>query len=91
LRHHLQKFLKTASQFAQSLTHHRVLIGLLNVMDLLEILQNPVLHLLCVKFSINFSLGQLFIHLQFIMKISFFSFDKKVLLPFLLEHLSVFE
>lgn len=60
-------------------------------MDLLEVLQNPALHLLCVKLSIDFSLGKLFIHLKFIMKINFFSLDKKVLLSFLFECLSVFE
>jgi hypothetical protein len=91
LRHDLQEFFKAGSQFTQSLTGDCFFTGLFNVINFLEILQNPAFNLLCVQFGIYFFLGKLFILLKFIMKIEFFSLDKKILLSFFLKSFSVLE
>jgi hypothetical protein len=76
----LQVFLETGCQLTQCLANNCFFVGLFDVMDFFQVLQDPIFHLLSMKLSIDFLLSQFVKLFEFIMQVNFLPFHKKVLL-----------
>jgi hypothetical protein len=87
----LQVFLETGCQLTQCLSNNCFFVGLFNVVDFFQVLQDPIFHLLSMQLSIDFLLSQFLKLFQFIVQVNFLPFDKEVLLSVFFEIFPLFE